>query len=446
MGASESKADDHVHIQPALQLRYDRLLQDNDVVTTQTVADLISTQHCPGFGAAVIKSLGLELDQVLLPGHYGKLAMKLLGLDHAHATDNRIQLLISSLRGEPIGLAEATISKTELQAFWQLVLLLGLSVSTNDEVMKAEDITAMAVILTDSVPVTEAGIPLLELSGWCQQHLPRAISGAFKRIELQLTALEPDTAWPHTIEWFIPALETKGFTRQLVHQPQAWQLTSMLPEMYLEADSWQLLYSSTDHGQSANRLQHHAFQYRGPTLLVVRTLGKEVYVVAADEEWREDRTVPWGGPHTRLYRLAPTMAAVHQKPGLKISSDIKTRHKEHGFGFGTEPTEPTTAMLWLNADLSAGRCSCHSTQPKGVHVDIAIGSVEVWGCGGDQALSGQERERRRDQMMVEQRQKARRPRASEWLDSPDRAILDMGGALKAEDARIDIKHARTGRE
>ena len=64
--------------------------------------------------------------------------------------------------------------------------------------------------------------------------------------------------------------------RQLVHQPQAWQLTSMLPEMFLEADSWQLLYSSADHGQSANRLQHHAFQYRGPTLLVVRTLDHEV--------------------------------------------------------------------------------------------------------------------------------------------------------------------------
>ena len=33
--------------------------------------------------------------------------------------------------------------------------------------------------------------------------------------------------------------------------------------------------------------------------------------------------------------------------------------------------------LWLNSDLSAGRCCCHSSQPKGVYVDIAIGHVEV---------------------------------------------------------------------
>ena len=120
---------------------------------------------------------------------------------------------------------------------------------------------------------------------------------------------------------------------------------------------------------------------------------------------------------------------------IKLWDDIKTRHAAHGFGFGTDPKSPETALcvwqtsspavhvallvshvasrsalpssLWLDSDLSAGSCTFAHEQPFGVRTSFKIARIEVWGCGSADDLSSQERERLRDHQAAEQRQKVR---------------------------------------
>lgn len=54
---------------------------------------------------------------------------------------------------------------------------------------------------------------------------------------------------------------------------------------------WTCLYSSRDHGLSMNRFQHHCFDYKQPSVMIVDCLNKETdemysFALAMDSEWR----------------------------------------------------------------------------------------------------------------------------------------------------------------
>ena len=60
--------------------------------------------------------------------------------------------------------------------------------------------------------------------------------------------------------------------------------------------------------------------YRGPTVLVVKTVDQHVFVVAVDEEWRPDRSVVWGGSACRLIRLMPEVKQIHKGNGSTVTA------------------------------------------------------------------------------------------------------------------------------
>ncbi|EGD80121.1 hypothetical protein PTSG_10395 [Salpingoeca rosetta] len=177
----------------------------------------------------------------------------------------------------------------------------------------------------------------------------------------------------------------------------------------------------------------------GPSITVVRAADGSVFAVAVDDEWRE-RACVWGGDACRLMRAAPSVAM--SADTIKVYDDLRTRHKEHGFGFGRNPSQQDTALLWLDSSFSSATTTfCEGAADT--HQTLNIDRIEVWGCGGDDALSQQDRQRKRDQLAAEQRQRAKRPGAEDWSDSVDRQLLSMAGVLTLdEQAREDVGHMR----
>ena len=212
---------------------------------------------------------------------------------------------------------------------------------------------------------------------------------------------------------------------------QAFASPGTSADNFLQAPSWQLLYASAVHGHSGNRLQHHAFLYKGPTLLLVKTTDEHLFAIAVDQEWRADRIDAWGGPACRLLRLQPSLYSVSGQRkwavrlifgagpcsphGPRTQPYVSIPTPRHGtritaLALGPiRPPRPTLcplstpaplavpntpamaspsdgggcmcvrpARLWLDADLTAGRAALHQSQPPGVAVPIQIANVEVW--------------------------------------------------------------------
>lgn len=53
---------------------------------------------------------------------------------------------------------------------------------------------------------------------------------------------------------------------------------------------WSCLYSSEVHGFSLNRFQHHCFDYKGPSIMMIDCHDQDgsvhTFVLAMDSEWR----------------------------------------------------------------------------------------------------------------------------------------------------------------
>jgi len=67
---------------------------------------------------------------------------------------------------------------------------------------------------------------------------------------------------------------------------------------------WTLLYNSNSHGLSMNRFQHHVFAYKGQTVMLIELEAGDLYVVAADAEWKES-TSRYGGMDALVLEAVP---------------------------------------------------------------------------------------------------------------------------------------------
>lgn len=286
-------------------------------------------------------------------------------------------------------------------------------------------------------------------SNWIWQHCPRIIYGphryiihvfttAYRNGEILLSKGQPQ---PH-LEIPTPILEqpdSLDFPQILLPVSYVWLLSSTLPECYLQADDspkdithaliakrmgnvcarhWTLLYNSSEHGTGANRFLHHVLGYRGPTLLFIRAVNSNVdtvcptYCICSAVEWRESHLY-WGSENSMGIELFPSYRVIEK--GVKVLYlNTSIRGYPHGLRFGSNPRSP-----YISIDESF-----HSVSIAGAPYPIA--SLEVWGCG-DTKLRERQLEIKKWQVKEAEKQRIVKLSASDWIDHPDRYLLELAG-------------------
>lgn len=265
---------------------------------------------------------------------------------------------------------------------------------------------------------------------WCSSNCPYLFMAMTRFVELQCMAHLPDTEF-NTTEILPLLLCPDGYVSPHLERPAVWLLSCSLSEVYRKSRSWSLLYSSNLHGYGTSQFFQHVLLYKSPTLMLIRDSTGGELVVCIDSEWHNDFTGFWGGPHCRLLVMLPSFQFYHS--AVKIGVDLKTRHVPHGIGVGLLPTK-NDAMLWIESDLMSGILRCDPSLPPGTPREFRIQTIEVWGCGPPEAAAGQSLRRAQDRRAAEQRQQVRNP--GDWLENPDRFLLDLGGISVDETSRI----------
>ncbi|XP_034827469.2 uncharacterized protein [Maniola hyperantus] len=183
---------------------------------------------------------------------------------------------------------------------------------------------------------------------------------------------------------------------------------------------WAPLYASREHGLGTNRFLHHTLAYRGPTLIVVEgaATGDEgvaegvTLVVASPQEWKDTHQY-WGGPDCALIQLLPSLGLVEHAPKmLYLNSSIRGYPK--GLRAGSDPRKP---LLAINEGFD-------SFTFKGVPYPLS--AIEVWGCG-EQSLREAQMEVKKWQVKEAERQRSVKISAADWIEHPDRYLLELAG-------------------
>ena len=276
--------------------------------------------------------------------------------------------------------------------------------------------------------------------------LPRAIS-PFAEPVLHAAAGRPASAPP------------------LLDTTDAWLISlAMGPAAAGEAREWRCLYDSTAHGLALNRFVHSAVDYRGPTVLLVRTDANETLGCHVDSAWRAGDGY-FGGRDSFIIELAPKFHVYRptgighnyayfnppQTGALKASTYLSASSAApEGIGFGGQlarmrlgVTDDLGVATWHNMDTTylshpqlAGRLK------DGERKVVAI---ELWGCGGVAAEAAQKalrEQRARDAHKAGKVDRAAFFKSSgdDWRgDNPDKMILEAAGAHTFYSSNLDLK-------
>jgi len=197
---------------------------------------------------------------------------------------------------------------------------------------------------------------------------------------------------------------------------------------------WSLLYNSNSHGLSMNRFQHHVFSYKGQTVMLVELEAGDLYVVAADTEWKES-TQRYGGMDALILEAVPRFRSRDCGREVLYLNEWG-RSLPKGILLGRDPKTPI-----LKIDSSFDLC----TASNGIEQNIR--SVEVWGCSSSRALDQQSSQKAWEQNQAVKGQAVSRQAAfggggggakgarAGWNDNPDRQLLEMGGIRTAHNQR-----------
>ncbi|EDW12245.1 uncharacterized protein LOC6576818 [Drosophila mojavensis] len=175
---------------------------------------------------------------------------------------------------------------------------------------------------------------------------------------------------------------------------------------------WTLLYDSNEHGVGANRFLHHVLGYRGPTLVLLHTNDKQTYCIAAPSEWKETHLFV-GSEGSCVIQLLPKFVILEKKPNiLYLNTSIRGYPK--GLRAGADPRKPIIAV-----DEHFENVDC-----KGIAAGLR--SIEVWGCG-DKSSRDVQLDIKKWQIKEAERQRTVKLTAADWMDHPDRYLLELGG-------------------
>ncbi|XP_017841390.1 uncharacterized protein LOC108599108 [Drosophila busckii] len=259
-------------------------------------------------------------------------------------------------------------------------------------------------------------------------------------IELQTPVLEqrnPFGSSADTTDHSLPVSHVES----LMPLSQAWLLAGALPPLYSKPQSvappnssnnasassavqifkdklsmmpshWTLLYDSNEHGVGANRFLHHVLGYRGPTLVLLHTKDEQTYCIAAPSEWKETHLFV-GSEGSCVIQLLPKFVILEKKPNiLYLNTSIRGYPK--GLRAGADPRKPIIAV-----DEHFENVDC-----KGIAAGLM--SIEVWGCG-DKSSREVQLDIKKWQIKEAERQRTVKLTAADWMDHPDRYLLELGG-------------------
>ncbi|XP_049849997.1 uncharacterized protein LOC126320575 [Schistocerca gregaria] len=193
--------------------------------------------------------------------------------------------------------------------------------------------------------------------------------------------------------------------------------------------NFKLLYNSSKHGHSLNRLIHHVLGYTAPTLLIVLTEKKFIFGLYMNKYWMTSCNYI-GDSNCVLWGLAPIFAI---RRALRLGEEhfAYLYVKKHmtmkypvGIGIGGSIGN---FRVSIQEDLMSGMCySNDNTYERGPicpDYEFSISAIEVWGCGSEEASRGIEVHR---SMMEKNAKKSKAINTSKnWKTGPDKYIFDM---------------------
>ncbi|XP_073824333.1 LOW QUALITY PROTEIN: uncharacterized protein [Musca autumnalis] len=255
-------------------------------------------------------------------------------------------------------------------------------------------------------------------------------------IELQTPVLEQRNPFPDKSQ-NVPSGDSVDASSTLMPLSQAWLLAGALPPLYSKPQKvtspsankasaaqifskklsmmpshWTLLYDSNEHGLGANRFLHHVLGYRGPTLILIHTKDDQTYLIASPNEWKETHLYT-GGEGCCVLQLWPKFSILEKKPNiLYLNTTIRGYPK--GLRAGADPRKPIIAV-----DEHFENVDC-----KGIAAVLL--SIEVWGCG-DKTSREVQLDIKKWQIKEAERQRTVKLTAADWMDHPDRFLLELGG-------------------
>lgn len=270
--------------------------------------------------------------------------------------------------------------------------------------MNTEDKTGNGLEL--ATPVLEKGapfsdsLPMLTLSmAWL---LAGTMAPSYSKPQAVLPPKEDESAPPNA---------TVSPTSALPSQLMLNKLVAAVPS------HWTLLYDTRQHGVGANRFLHHVLGYRGPTLVVFHARSfkdqtEKIFCVASPNEWKETNLYT-GGEESCLVQLQPKFSVIeHGMKILYLNTHIRGYPK--GLRVAVDPRNPIIAV-----DEHFEKLDVHS-----IAHDLL--NIEVWGCG-DKSSRDVQLDIKKWQIKEAERQRTVKLTAADWIDHPDRYLLELGG-------------------
>ncbi|XP_074026785.1 uncharacterized protein isoform X2 [Leptinotarsa decemlineata] len=175
---------------------------------------------------------------------------------------------------------------------------------------------------------------------------------------------------------------------------------------------WALLYDSDEMGLGANRFLHHVLNYRGPTLILLRVQDGQKFCIASPNEWKESHHY-WGGEECGVFQLLPKFQVL-ERGSKMIYLNLSVRGYPHGLRAGKDPRAP---ILSIDAGFE---------KVEWQKIPYYLECIEVWGCG-DQVSRERQLEVKKWEVKEAERQRTVKLSAADWLDHPDRYLLELAG-------------------
>lgn len=205
-------------------------------------------------------------------------------------------------------------------------------------------------------------------------------------------------------------------TSNPIASPTASQafMTKLVPVL---PSHWALLYDTLEHGVGANRFLHHVLGYKGPTLTFLRARSlkddiEKIFCVASSTEWKETHLYV-GGEDSCLLQLSPKFSLM-EKGGKILYLNTHIRGYPKGMRVAVDPRNPIIAV-----DEHFEKLDVHAMAHD-------LLSIETWGCG-DKASRDVQLDIKKWQIKEAERQRTVKMSAADWLDHPDRYLLELSG-------------------
>ncbi|XP_012282849.1 uncharacterized protein LOC105701031 [Orussus abietinus] len=292
-----------------------------------------------------------------------------------------------------------------------------------------------------------ASFPVNHVCDWLWEHSPRIIQGlhryvvhvlatAYRSGDELLSREVPST--PETTVSFEELLEYREEPWTSLPISHVWLLSTSLPACFIQNTNppsedeqhlsskllrnlcprhWVLLYNSGQHGSGANRFLHHVLGYKSPTLLFIRCKSLDekeslLFCICSAVEWRESQLY-WGDESSMIIKILPNYQIL-EKGSKLLYLNTSIRGYPKGLRAGTDYRNPCVSI-----DESFHLVTFQTVQ-------YSLLELEVWGCGDSKSREHQ-LDVKKWQVKEAEKQRIVKMSASDWLDHPDRYLLELAG-------------------